>query len=97
MGGRSLGSSPSEISPAQRCSNIIVERMLDSVLPEGSFGLSCNSHALGRTFACLLRKADIDTMTIRDLGRWEFLEMVQTYTRSVTFEDSLKHYRAPLS
>ncbi|MGB2583722.1 MAG: hypothetical protein WBC89_06180, partial [Dehalococcoidia bacterium] len=31
------------------------------------------------------------------LGRWESLEMVQRYTRSVTFEDSMKHYKAPLS
>ncbi len=35
-------------------------------------------------------------MTIKDLGRWESLEMVQRYTRSVTFEDSMKHYKAPL-
>jgi len=35
-------------------------------------------------------------MTIKDLGRWESLEMVQRYTRSVTFEDSLKFYKAPL-
>ena len=49
------------------------------------------------TFACLLRKAGVDTMTIKDLGRWESLEMVQRYTRSVTFHDSLKFYEAPLS
>ncbi len=36
-------------------------------------------------------------MTIKDLGRWESLEMVQRYTRSVTFEDCMKHYSAPLS
>ena len=35
-------------------------------------------------------------MTIKDLGRWESLEMVQRYTRSVTFEDSLKFYEAAL-
>jgi hypothetical protein len=35
-------------------------------------------------------------MTIKDLGRWESLEMVQRYTRSVTFEGSMKHYKAPL-
>jgi len=29
-------------------------------------------------------------MTIKDLGRWESLEMVQRYTRSVAFEDRLK-------
>ena len=35
-------------------------------------------------------------MTIKDLGRWESLEMVQRYTRSVTFEDSMKHYKAAI-
>ena len=60
-------------------------------------GLPCNPHTFRRTFACLLRKAGVDTMTIKDLGRWESLEMVQRYTRSVTFHDSLKFYKAPLS
>jgi integrase len=60
-------------------------------------GLPCNPHTFRRTFACLLRKAGVDTMTIKDLGRWESLEMVQRYTRSVTFEDALKFYKAPLS
>ena len=64
---------------------------------EASTGLKCNPHTFRRTFACLLRKAGVDTMTIKDLGRWESLEMVQRYTRSVTFEDSMKHYKAPLS
>jgi integrase len=60
-------------------------------------GLPCNPHTFRRTFACLLRKSGVDTMTIKDLGRWESLEMVQRYTRSVTFEDSLRFYKAPLS
>jgi len=64
---------------------------------EKATGLPCNPHTFRRTFACLLRKAGVDTMTIKDLGRWESLEMVQRYTRSVTFQDSLKFYRAPLS
>ena len=55
-------------------------------------GLPCNAHTFRRTFACLLRKTGIDTMTIKDLGRWESLEMVQRYTRSVSFDDSLKFY-----
>jgi integrase len=59
-------------------------------------GLPCNPHTFRRTFACLLRKADVDTMTIKELGRWESLEMVQRYTRSVTFDDCLKFYKAPL-
>jgi site-specific recombinase XerD len=60
-------------------------------------GITCNPHSFRRAFACLLRKAGVDTMTIKDLGRWESLEMVQRYTRSVTFHDSLKFYKAPLS
>ncbi len=64
---------------------------------EAVTGISCNPHVFRRTFACLLRKAGVDTMTIKDLGRWESLEMVQRYTRSVSFNDSLKFYKAPLS
>jgi len=63
---------------------------------EKETGLPCNPHTFRRTFACLLRKAGVDSMTIKDLGRWESLEMVQRYTRSVTFEDSMKHYKPPL-
>jgi site-specific recombinase XerD/transcriptional regulator with XRE-family HTH domain len=72
-----------------------VRTMLDNLRQET--GLPCNPHTFRRTFACLLRKAGVDSLTIKDLGRWESLEMVQRYTRSVTFEDSLKHYKAPLS
>ena len=43
---------------------------------EGETGLPCNPHTFRRTFACLLREAGVDTMTIKDLGRWESLEMV---------------------
>jgi site-specific recombinase XerD len=59
---------------------------------EKATGVTCNAHTLRRTFACLLRKEGVDTMTIKDLGRWESLEMVQRYTRSVDFNDSLKFY-----
>ena len=72
-----------------------IQLMLGSLARET--GLPCNPHTFRRTFACLLRKAGVDTMTIKDLGRWESLEMVQRYTRSVTFGDSLKFYRPPLS
>ena len=63
---------------------------------ETATGLICNPHTFRRTFACLMRKAGVDTMTIKDLGRWESLEMVQRYTRSVSFQDSLRFYKAPL-
>ncbi len=64
---------------------------------EKKSGYPCNPHVFRRTFACLLRKAGLDVMTIKDLGRWESLEMVQRYTRSVTFQDSLKFYKSTLS
>lgn len=35
-------------------------------------------------------------MTIKDLGRWESLGMVKQYTRSISFNDSLNFYKAPL-
>ncbi len=60
-------------------------------------GLPCNPHTFRRTFACLLRKQGLDCLTIKDLGRWESIEMVQRYTRSVTFQDSLKFYKGVLS
>ncbi|MFC2039445.1 tyrosine-type recombinase/integrase [Chloroflexota bacterium] len=70
----------------------------------GTFGaISCadrrlqSLHRFRGTFACLLRKAGVDSMTIKDLGRWESLEMVQRYTRSLTSHDSLKFYKEPLS
>ena len=71
-----------------------IENMLKRLKAET--GLPCNAHTFRRTFACLLRKAGLDVLTIKDLGRWESLEMVQRYTRSVTFNDSLKFYKAPL-
>ena len=63
---------------------------------ESYTGLPCNPHTSRRTFAYLLRKSGLDVMTIKDLGRWESLEMVQRYTRSVAFEDCLRLYTAPL-
>ena len=60
-------------------------------------GIKCNPHTFRRTFAVLLRKAGIDSMTIRDLGRWESVQMVERYTRSFDFKDAMKFYRPPLS
>jgi site-specific recombinase XerD len=64
---------------------------------ENTTGITCNPHTFRRTFACLLRKAGLDTMTIKDLGRWESIEMVQRYTRSITFQDCMRMYREVVS
>jgi integrase len=55
-------------------------------------GLPCNAHTFRRTFASLLAKRGIDSLHIMRLGRWESIAMVERYTRSVRFEDSLKLY-----
>ncbi|MHA2067638.1 MAG: tyrosine-type recombinase/integrase [Candidatus Thorarchaeota archaeon] len=52
--------------------------------------MPCNPHTFRRTFACLLPKAGLDTMTIKGLGKWESIAMVERYTRFVRFVDNLK-------
>jgi len=56
-------------------------------------GLPCNPHTFRRTFASILAKKGIDSLHIMRLGRWESIQMVERYTRSVKFEDSLNLYR----
>jgi site-specific recombinase XerD len=59
-------------------------------------GITCNPHSFRRAFASILLKSGTDSLDIKRLGRWQSLQMVDRYTRSVQFEDSLKHYRSPL-
>jgi len=59
--------------------------------------ITCNPHSFRRAFASILLKSGTDSLDIKRLGRWQNLEMVDRYTRSVQFEDSLKFYKAPLS
>ncbi len=55
-------------------------------------GLPCNAHTFRRTFASILAKRGVDSLHIMRLGRWSSIQMVERYTRSVQFEDSLKLY-----
>ena len=64
---------------------------------EAKTGLPCNAHTFIRTFASILAKRGIDTLHIMRLGRWESIQMVERYTRSVKFEDSLKLYSSIVS
>jgi site-specific recombinase XerD len=57
-------------------------------------GLPCNPHTFRRTFASILAKREVDSLHIKRLGRWESVQMVERYTRSVQFEDSHKLYTA---
>ena len=57
-------------------------------------GVKCNPHSFRRGFACNLHRKGLSTLDIMHLGGWEDLSMVQRYTRSITFDDCLKHYQA---
>ncbi|MBA7502828.1 Tyrosine recombinase XerD [subsurface metagenome] len=56
-------------------------------------GIACNPHSFRRGFACNLHRKGLSTLDIMHLGGWEDLDMVLKYTRSITFEDCLTHYR----
>jgi len=71
-----------------------IVRMLNTL--KEKTGLKCNAHTFRRSFATILANSGVDSIHIMRLGRWESIQMVERYTRSVTFEDSMKHYRAPL-
>jgi integrase/recombinase XerC len=60
-------------------------------------GLPCNPHTFRRTFASVLAKRGVDSLHIMRLGRWESISMVERYTRSVKFEDSLKLHQSILN
>ena len=59
---------------------------------EKKTGLKCNAHTFRRTFASNLHRLGMDIEHIMRLGGWESLDMVIRYTRSIKFEDCLKHY-----
>jgi len=59
-----------------------------------STGIKFSAHVLRRTFASILCKRGISDSHIMRLGRWSSIAMVQRYTQSVRFEDSLKLYSA---
>ena len=56
-------------------------------------GLPCNPHTFRRTFATLLAKNGVDSLHIMRLGRWSSMQMVDLYTKSIKFEDSLEFYK----
>ena len=56
-------------------------------------GITCNPHSFRRGFACNLHRKGLSTLDIMHLGGWSDLSMVLRYTRSITFEDCLEHYK----
>ena len=72
-----------------------IKDMLDRL--EDKTGIHCNPHIFRRTFASILAKRGVDSLHIKRLGRWESIAMVEHYTRSVRFEDSMKFYTPVVS
>ncbi|GAF68092.1 unnamed protein product [marine sediment metagenome] len=63
---------------------------------EKASGVKCNAHTFRRDFASILKRNNVDSLDIMWLGGWKSLTMVQTYTESVSFDDSLEHYQSPI-
>jgi integrase len=63
---------------------------------EKTSGIKCNAHTFRRGFASILRRNRVDLLDIMKLGHWKSLAMVQRYTESVDFVDSLQRYHPPL-
>ena len=68
-----------------------VQNMLLELAKRSS--IPCNPHSFRRGFACNLHRKGLSTLDIMHLGGWSDLSMVLRYTRSITFEDCLEHYR----
>ena len=58
-----------------------------------STGIHSNAHTFRRSFACELHRRGLSTLDVMHLGEWSDLNMVLRYTRSITFEDCLRHYK----
>ena len=59
--------------------------------------IKCNPHSFRRGFASNLHRKGLSTLDIMHLGGWQDLSMVLRYTRSITFDDCLEHYRKATS
>ena len=56
-------------------------------------GIGFSTYAFRRSFACSLHRKGLSTLDIMYLGGWQDLSMVLRYTRSITFDDCLEHYK----
>jgi integrase len=64
---------------------------------EKQAGLKTNAHVFRRAFAVIGRELGLSDLTIRDLGRWSSVDMVQRYTRDFSFDDANKQLKESLS
>jgi len=63
---------------------------------EKQTGLKTNAHTFRRTFAVIGRELGLDSLTIKDLGRWSSVDMVDRYTKDFNFNDANRLYKERL-
>jgi hypothetical protein len=59
-------------------------------------GLKTNAHVFRRSFAVAGRELGLDCLTIKDLGRWSSVDMVDRYTKDFSFNDANKLFKEKL-
>jgi integrase/recombinase XerC len=64
---------------------------------EEKTGLKTNAHVFRRAFAVVGRELGLSDLTIKDLGRWNSVDMVQRYTRDFSFDDANKQLNEKIS
>jgi len=64
---------------------------------EKKTGVKTNAHVFRRAFAVIGREIGLSDLTIKDLGRWNSVDMVQRYTRDFSFDDVNKQLKKSLS
>ena len=57
-------------------------------------GIKCNPHSFRRGFAIHNLKTGLSTRIVQSLGGWQSINMVERYSRSLSFEDALEVYRS---
>lgn len=55
-------------------------------------GIHCNAHSFRRGFCVHQVKSGLSTRVVQALGGWETLDMVEHYSKSLTFDDALSIY-----
>jgi integrase/recombinase XerC len=56
-------------------------------------GIHCNAHSFRRGFCVQQVKSGLSTRVVQSLGGWESISMVERYSKSLSFEESLKLYQ----
>ncbi|MFC1995948.1 tyrosine-type recombinase/integrase, partial [Chloroflexota bacterium] len=55
-------------------------------------GVQCNAHSFRRGFCIHQVKSDLSTRVVQALGGWENITMVERYSKTLGFDDTLELY-----